>query len=185
MHEPRPSLVILDRDGVVNEDSPDFIKSPEEWNPIPGSLDAIARLSQAGFSVAIATNQSGLARGLIDASTLEAIHSMMTVEVAAAGGRLAGIFVCPHGPDDQCECRKPRPGLYRQIGEAFSCELVAVPVIGDSLRDLEAAVAVGARPMLVRTGKGERTLAAGGLPDSTEVHANLEAAARALLRENG
>lgn len=172
--------MILDRDGVINEDSPDYIKSPVEWIPIPGSLEAIARLNRAGYLVAIASNQSGIARGLFTADTLAKIHEKMLREIAAAGGEIAGIFICPHGPGDDCDCRKPRPGLYRQVATAFSRELAGVPVIGDSRRDLEAAVAVGARPLLVLTGKGAATFAAGGLPEGAEVFPDLAAAAAVL-----
>jgi D-glycero-D-manno-heptose 1,7-bisphosphate phosphatase len=180
MNSPGP-LLILDRDGVINEDSPDFIKSPDEWIPIPGSIEAIARLNRAGFVVTVASNQSGLARGLFTAGTLASIHQKMLQQVADAGGEIAGIFICPHGPDDGCECRKPRPGLYRQVARAFARDLAGVPIIGDSLRDLEAAIAVGARPILVLTGKGKATLAAGGLPDGAEVFPDLAAAAAALI----
>lgn len=174
-------LVILDRDGVINEDSPDYIKGPEEWVPVPGSLDAVARLHRAGFTIAIATNQSGLARGLFTADTLARIHDRMLQAVAAAGGEVDGIFFCPHGPEDGCDCRKPRPGLYHQVAAAFSRDLTGVPVVGDSRRDLEAAAVVGARPILVLTGKGAETFAAGGLPAGTEVYPDLAAAAAALV----
>lgn len=182
MNDPRP-LVILDRDGVINEDSPDFIKSPAEWIPIPGSLEAIARLTRAGWRIAIATNQSGLARGLFTPETLTAIHDKLLQAVADAGGAIDGLFFCPHGPADDCDCRKPRPGLYRQVAAAFSVDLAGVPVIGDSLRDLESAVTVGARPLLVLTGKGEATRNRGGLPPGTTIHADLAAAVDALLAE--
>jgi D-glycero-D-manno-heptose 1,7-bisphosphate phosphatase len=152
-------LVILDRDGVINQDSDEFIKSVEEFVPISGSLEAIARLNQAGFQVVIASNQSGVARGLLDLATLEAIHQKLHQLLAAVGGHVDGIFYCPHGPDEDCDCRKPLPGLLKQIGEEFGVSLEGVPVIGDSLRDLQSAVAVGARPILVSTGKGERSLA--------------------------
>lgn len=151
-------LVILDRDGVINQDSDNFIKSVEEFIPIPGSLEAIVRLNQAGYRVAIATNQSGLARGLFDRTALEEIHEKLRQLLAELGGHVDGIFFCPHGPDADCDCRKPRPGLLLQIAETFSMDLEEVPVIGDSLRDLQSAIAVGAKPILVRTGKGERSL---------------------------
>ena len=152
-------LVILDRDGVINQDSDDFIKSADEFVPISGSLEAIARLNKAGFRVAIATNQSGIARGLFDLATLESIHDKLQQQLAAVGGHIDGIFFCPHGPEEGCDCRKPLPGLLAQIAENFSTDLVGVPVIGDSLRDLQSAIAVGAKPILVHTGKGERTIA--------------------------
>ncbi len=152
-------LVILDRDGVINEDSDAFIKNVAEWRPIPGSIAAIARLNRAGFTTAIATNQSGLARGLLTEATLAEIHSALTGAVEAAGGRIAHLAFCPHGPDDDCACRKPRPGLIDQILNALDVPPDAeLFVVGDSLRDLEAGGARHARPVLVRTGKGQRTL---------------------------
>ncbi|ABM61997.1 D-glycero-beta-D-manno-heptose 1,7-bisphosphate 7-phosphatase [Halorhodospira halophila] len=175
--------VILDRDGVINHDSDAFIRSPQEWVPIPGSIEAMARLTRAGWRVAIATNQSGLARGLFNAETLAAIHDKLERTVAARGGRIDALAYCPHGPDDGCTCRKPAPGLYRELADRLGEPLQGVPVIGDSARDLEAAAAVGARPVLVRTGKGEGTLARAGLPPGTEVHADLAAAVAALLEE--
>jgi len=150
-------LVILDRDGVINQDSDDYVKSISEWEPIPGSLEAIARLSNAGMTVAVATNQSGIARGLTDLDTLNAIHQMIRQRLSTLGGRIEVFAFCQHGPDDHCECRKPLPGLLREIRQRTGASLRGVPVIGDSLRDLEAALKVGARPMLVRTGKGLAT----------------------------
>ena len=154
-------LVVLDRDGVINQDSDDFIKSAEEWIPIPGSLEAIARLNQAGWRVVVTTNQSGLARGLFDLDDLNRMHARMHQQLAAQGGVIDAVLFCPHGPDDGCRCRKPLPGMLETLAERLGHSLEGVPVVGDSLRDLEAAQAVGARPCLVRTGKGERTLAAG------------------------
>lgn len=174
-------LVILDRDGVINHDSDQFIKSPEEWKPISGSLEAIARLTHEGWRVAVATNQSGLARGLFEMATLNAIHARMHKAVAQLGGRIDAVFYCPHSAEMNCACRKPKPGLLLEIGQRFGVPLEGVPVVGDSLRDLEAAVAVGARPLLVRTGKGMRTLAAGGMPPDTPVFADLAAAVDHLL----
>jgi D-glycero-D-manno-heptose 1,7-bisphosphate phosphatase len=150
--------LILDRDGVINEDSDAYIKSPEEWIPIPGSLEAIANLTQAGFRIAVLTNQSGLARGLFDAATLERIHARMLAAVEAAGGQIEDILYCPHGPEDFCDCRKPKPGLFHQFRTKHGVDLTGVPAIGDSLRDLQAAEAVGASPILVETGKGLRTV---------------------------
>ncbi len=150
-------LVILDRDGVINYDSDEFIKSAQEWLPLPGSIESIATLSRAGYTIAVATNQSGIARGLFDENAVAAMHDKLRELVAEAGGRVDHIVVCPHGPDDNCDCRKPMPGLYLQIAEHFGVGLEGVPVIGDSLRDLEAAVAAGAQPMLVRTGYGKTT----------------------------
>ena len=172
-------LVILDRDGTINQDSDQYIKSPAEWKPIPGSLEAIARLTQGGWRIVVATNQSGLSRGLFDMSTLNAIHAEMHRAVALAGGRIDAVFFCPHAADSNCECRKPKPGLLREIGERLDVNLAGVPLAGDSLRDMEAAAAVGARPMLVLTGKGKKTREAGGLPKGTEIYADLaEIAAR-------
>ncbi len=150
-------LIILDRDGVINRDSKEFVKSPEEWVPLPGSIDAIAWLSKAGYTLAVASNQSGLARGLFDRDTLEAMHAKLHGLVAEAGGHIDRIVVCPHGPDDGCDCRKPKPGLLLQLGSHYGQSLEGVIVIGDSLRDLEAAAAVNSRPVLVRTGNGAET----------------------------
>ncbi len=173
-------LVILDRDGVINLDSDQYIKSPEEWKPIAGSLEAIARFTQAGFRVVVATNQSGLGRGLFDMATLNAMHDKMHKAVNQLGGRIDAVFFCPHAQDAGCACRKPRPGMLLEIAERFNISLAGVPAIGDSLRDLEAARAAGARPVLVLTGKGEQTLKSGGLPEGTETHRDLAAAAMAL-----
>lgn len=174
-------LVILDRDGVINADSPHYIKSPDEWVALPGSLEAIARLNGAGYTVVVASNQSGLGRGLFDADSLAAIHRKMLGAIEEAGGALAGVFVCPHTPGQDCECRKPRSGLFRQIAEKFELSLEGVPAIGDSARDLEAARRVGARPILVLTGNGQETLDAGEL--GVEVYKDLGAAADALIGE--
>ncbi len=151
-------LVILDRDGVINHDSDAYIKSPDEWRPLPGSLEAIARLHREGYKVLVATNQSGVARGLLDMDTLGRIHAKMVDAVRAKGGELDGIFFCPHGPDDNCHCRKPSPGLLEEIADRLKISLDGVYAVGDSERDVIAARAVAARPVLVRTGKGERTL---------------------------
>lgn len=174
-------LIVLDRDGVINHDSDQFIKSPEEWRPIPGSLEAIARLHHAGYRVVVATNQSGVGRGLYDMATLNAIHEKMHKAVALAGGRLDAIFFCPHTADAKCECRKPRAGMLHEIGKRFNVELANVPCVGDGLRDLQAAEVVGAQPMLVLTGKGERTLREGGFPRNTVIFPDLAFAASALL----
>jgi D-glycero-D-manno-heptose 1,7-bisphosphate phosphatase len=173
-------LVILDRDGTINQDSDQYIKSPAEWKPIPGSLEAIARLTQGGWRIAVATNQSGIARGLFDMSTLNAIHAEMHRAVGQAGGRIDAIFFCPHAADSNCECRKPKPGLLREIGSRFGVELDGVPMIGDSLRDVAAAAAAGAQPWLVLTGNGRKTRDAGGLPQGTEIAADLAAIAARL-----
>ena len=173
-------LVILDRDGTINEDSDQYIKSPAEWKPIPGSLQAIARLTQGGWRVVVATNQSGIARGLFDMATLNAIHAEMHRAVNLAGGRIDAVFFCPHAADSNCECRKPKPGLPREIAARLDVELDGVPMVGDSLRDLQAAAAAGAKPYLVLTGKGKKTRAAGGLPPGTETFADLAAVAARL-----
>ena len=173
------NLAILDRDGVINRDSDEYIKSPEEWHPIPGSLDAIARLNRAGIRVVVASNQSGLRRKLFTIETLNAIHSRMSRELAALGGRVDAIFFCPCVPKDDCSCYKPKPGMLHAISDRWRMRLDGVPVIGDSLRDVEAARAAGARPILVRTGNGRATLDAH--PHlKVEVHEDLAAAATAL-----
>jgi D-glycero-D-manno-heptose 1,7-bisphosphate phosphatase len=177
-------LVILDRDGVINQDSDAYIKSPEEWIPIPGSPEAIARLKGAGYTVLVATNQSGIARGYYDLDTLAAIHRKMEQTLEAAGGSVDGIFFCPHGPDDGCDCRKPKPGLLLQIAAAFKLDLSAVPVIGDSLRDLQSADAVGARGILVLTGKGNKTAQDPELDPTVPIYDDLAQAVDALLKEN-
>jgi D-glycero-D-manno-heptose 1,7-bisphosphate phosphatase len=175
-------LVILDRDGVINADSDQFIKSPEEWKPVPGSLEAIARLTQAGFRVVVATNQSGVGRGLFDMATLNSINNKMHRAVEKAGGRIEAVFYCPDTAESESEFRKPRPGMLRDIGERFNTTIAGVPAIGDSLRDLQAAAAVGALPILVLTGKGGKTLDAGGLPDGTRVYPDLAAVAADLAK---
>jgi D-glycero-D-manno-heptose 1,7-bisphosphate phosphatase len=181
---PHRRLVVLDRDGVINRDSVDFIRRPEEWLPLPGSLEAIAALSRAGFEVVVASNQSGVGRGLFTEATLAAIHRRMTAAVETAGGRLAGIYYCPHRPEDDCACRKPRPGLLRRIEADFATPLAGCPVIGDSRRDLEAAWTVGARAILVRTGNGVETEQRLSAAPPVEVYADLAAAARQLLEED-
>jgi D-glycero-D-manno-heptose 1,7-bisphosphate phosphatase len=166
-------LVILDRDGTINFDSDQYIKSPREWRPIPGSLEAIARLTQAGYRLVVATNQSGIARGLFDVATLNAIHDAMHRAVAQAGGRIEAVFFCPHAADSDCACRKPKPGMLLEIGRRFNVALEDAVMVGDALRDLQAAAAAGARPVLVLTGKGQATLDAGGLPAETRVFSDL------------
>ncbi|MBY0578995.1 MAG: D-glycero-beta-D-manno-heptose 1,7-bisphosphate 7-phosphatase [Burkholderiales bacterium] len=173
-------LVILDRDGVINYDSDQFIKSPEEWKPIPGSLDAIARLNHAGFTVVVATNQSGIGRGLFEMSTLAHIHEKTQKMLMLAGGRIDAFFYCPHTADLKCSCRKPEPGMLLEIARRFDVDLKGVPAIGDSLRDLVAAEKVGAVPILVLTGKGQKTLENGGLPEGTKIFPDLAEAARFL-----
>lgn len=176
------SLVILDRDGVINYDSDAYIKAPEEWQAIAGSPEAIARLNRAGCRVVIATNQSGVGRGLFDIAMLEAIHAKMHRELARVNARVDAVFYCPHRPEDHCQCRKPKPGMLYDIARRFSLSLQAVPVVGDAWRDIEAARAVGARPILVLTGKGRRTLAKRRvLMRGVEVHDNLAGAVNTLL----
>jgi D-glycero-D-manno-heptose 1,7-bisphosphate phosphatase len=174
-------LVITDRDGTINEDRDDYVKSVHEWAPIPGSLEAIARLNQAGWQVVVATNQSGLSRGLFDLDALNAMHAKMHRLVNQAGGRIDAVLFCPHGPDDGCDCRKPAPGMVREIVERFGVKPEAVPLIGDSLRDLQAVAEAGGQPILVKTGKGSKTLQRGGLPDGTLVFEDLYAAATYLI----
>ncbi|NMF89740.1 D-glycero-beta-D-manno-heptose 1,7-bisphosphate 7-phosphatase [Aromatoleum petrolei] len=168
-------LIILDRDGVINFDSDQFIKSPDEWKPIPGSLEAIARLNQWGWRVVVASNQSGVGRGLFGMDTLNAINEKMVKSLAQAGGRLDAIFFCPHSADSTCDCRKPKPGLFLQIAERFNVNLDRVPVVGDSLRDLQAGVAVGCKPYLVLTGKGMKTRDDPALPEGTLIYPDLAA----------
>ncbi|AMK76843.1 MULTISPECIES: D-glycero-beta-D-manno-heptose 1,7-bisphosphate 7-phosphatase [Methylomonas] len=149
--------VILDRDGTINVDSDDFIKSPEEWLPLAGSLEAIALLNRHRYKVVVITNQSGIARGLFDLATLAAIHAKMLQLASQAGGHIEAIYFCPHGPNDTCDCRKPLDGLFRRFAADTQAELSRTYAIGDSLRDIQAAESVGAKPILVRTGKGEKT----------------------------
>jgi D-glycero-D-manno-heptose 1,7-bisphosphate phosphatase len=173
-------LIVLDRDGVINYDSDEFIKSPDEWKPIPGSLAAIGRLNQLGYHVVVATNQSGVGRGLFDMDTLNAIHEKMSKLTAQAGGRIDAVFFCPHTNMDKCACRKPKPGMIVEIASRFNADPEEIMVVGDALRDLQAAVAVGARPVLVLTGKGKKTQADPDLPAGTRVFANLAAFAESI-----
>ena len=174
-------LIILDRDGVINFDSDAYIKSPDEWKPIPGSLEAIARLNQAGYHVVVATNQSGIGRGLFEMATLNTIHDKMHRALAAVGGRVDAVFFCPHAQDADCDCRKPKPGLFEEIASRLNVSMAGVPSVGDALRDLQATVAVGGRPILVLTGKGRKTQAAGALPEGTLVYADLAEAVKHLI----
>jgi D-glycero-D-manno-heptose 1,7-bisphosphate phosphatase len=179
-------LVILDRDGVINQDSSAFVKSADEWLPLDGSIAAIATLHRAGFTIAVASNQSGLARRLFGRNALLSMHRKMRRLVEDAGGRVDRIVVCPHGPDDGCDCRKPQPGLLRKLARYYGIGLRGVPAIGDSERDLAAARTVGARPILVRTGNGRRTEAGlTGALGSVEVFDDLAAVAAALIAEQG
>lgn len=165
---------------MINEDSDAYIKSVQEWLPIAASIEAIAQLSKAGWTVAVATNQSGIARGYYDLATLDAMHERLRALVAEQGGEVGLIVYCPHGPDDGCDCRKPRPGMLKTIARHYQAELAGVWFVGDSMGDLEAAVAVGAQPVLVKTGKGCRTLAK-ALPQGTLIFENLAAVARELI----
>lgn len=174
-------LVILDRDGVINFDSDEYIKSPAEWRPIPGSLEAIARLNQHGYQVAVATNQAGISRGLFDMKALNAIHQKLHLSAQAVGAHIDAIFFCPHAADEFCDCRKPRPGMLQAIGERFGVSLKGVPMVGDALRDMQAAFEVGCDLYLVKTGKGVRTLEKGGLPPGTQIYENLAAVVDRLL----
>lgn len=179
-------LIILDRDGVINWDSDNYIKSPDEFIPITGSLEAIARLTGAGFTVVVATNQSGVARGFFDIATLDAMHDKLRRLLTDHQSSVDGIYYCPHGPDDGCDCRKPEPGLLRQILQDYQVAASDVIAIGDSLRDLQAAQQLGVRPMLVRTGKGKKTealLAKENTLAHTPVYDDLAAAVDAVLAE--
>jgi D-glycero-D-manno-heptose 1,7-bisphosphate phosphatase len=173
-------LVILDRDGTINHDSDNHIRSPEEWRPIKGSLEAIARLTQADYHVVVATNQSGIARGFFDTRTLFAIHDKLARELAQMGGRIDAFFFCPHAAAAGCPCRKPQPGMLLEVARRFNISLSDTFMVGDAQRDLEAAAAAGARPVLVLTGKGEATQAEGKLPIGTRVFPDLAAFARHL-----
>jgi D-glycero-D-manno-heptose 1,7-bisphosphate phosphatase len=168
-------IIVLDRDGVINLDSDQFIKSPDEWKPIPGSLEAIARLNEANWRVVVASNQSGVGRGLFDMDTLNAINEKMVKAIGQVGGRLDAIFFCPHAADSPCDCRKPKPGMFLQIAERFNVSLEGMPVVGDSLRDLQAGVAVGCKPYLVLTGKGKKTAVDPALPEGTVIFPDLAA----------
>ncbi len=177
-------LVILDRDGTINRGSDEFVKSPDEWHPLPGALEAISRLNHAGYHVVLVTNQSGLGRGLFDMATLNAVHIHMTKMLAAVGGRIDAIFYCPHAPDEGCGCRKPWPGLFAQIAERYGISLDGVPCIGDSLRDMQAAEASGCAPHLVCTGRHPDLLGQAvpaDFPAGTRIHADLAACVDHLL----
>ena len=183
-------LVILDRDGTINADSDDFVKTADEWVPLPGSLEAIAKLNHAGWHVVVVSNQSGLGRGLFDAYTLNEMHAKMNALLMPLGGRVDAVFFCPHAPEDDCRCRKPRPGLFEDIGLRFGIDMAGVPAVGDTLRDLQAASTVGCMPHLVRTGKAASLDEAGvqamreKVPGLT-VHADLAAFVDALLAAEG
>jgi D-glycero-D-manno-heptose 1,7-bisphosphate phosphatase len=182
MGAPALKLIILDRDGVINHDSADFIKSPQEWVPVPGSLEAIARLNQAGYRVVVASNQSGIARRLFDMTALNAIHQKMHGLAQQVGASIDAVFFCPHASLDECDCRKPKPGMFDEIAQRYKVSLKGVPSVGDSLRDLQAAHASGCAPYLVLTGKGEQTNETGGLPPGTLVFADLSTMVNHLLQ---
>ena len=177
-------LVILDRDGTINVQSDDFIKSAEEWQPLPGALEAIAQLNHAGWHVVVVSNQSGLGRGLFDVAALNAMHTKLHKQLAAVGGRIDAIFYCPHSPEEKCNCRKPLPGLFEQIGERYGVDLKQVPTVGDNLRDLQAGVAAGCEPHLVLTGKGAQhrgQVLPPEYPAGTWIHEDLAAFVRFIL----
>lgn len=174
-------LVILDRDGVINRDSDKFIKAPEEWLPLAGSLEAIARLNREGYKVIVITNQSGIARGLFDTDMLVKIHAKMIEAIRAKGGDIEAVFFCPHGPDDGCRCRKPLPGLFEQVTDRLKLSTSGVYAVGDEERDVLAARAVQARPVLVRTGKGRRTASRSKQLKDVPVYDDLATFADALL----
>ncbi|HXU43263.1 MAG TPA: D-glycero-beta-D-manno-heptose 1,7-bisphosphate 7-phosphatase [Burkholderiales bacterium] len=173
-------LVILDRDGTINHDSEDYIKSPAEWTAIPGSLEAIARLHQADYRVVVATNQSGIGRGLFDTQALFAIHDKLQRALGQVGGRIDAFFFCPHKADDKCRCRKPQPGMLLEVARRFNVAIEDAFMVGDSRKDVEAAAAAGARAVLVRTGNGAKTEKEGNLPRGTAVYPDLAAFARHL-----
>ncbi|MBV8619684.1 MAG: D-glycero-beta-D-manno-heptose 1,7-bisphosphate 7-phosphatase [Curvibacter sp.] len=171
-------LVILDRDGTINESSEEFVKTPEEWHPLPGVLEAIARLNHAGFQVVVVSNQGGLGRGLFDMAQVNAMHAKMHKLLAAAGGRVEAVFFCPHGPEEECRCRMPSPGLFEQIAERYGIHLQGVPMAGDSLRDLQAGAAAGCEPHLVLTGLGAQwrdQVLPDTFPAGTRTHADVGA----------
>ena len=179
-------LIILDRDGVINEDSDAYIKSVDEWRPIAGSMQAIALLTRAGFKIAVATNQSGISRGMFDLETLGAMHNKMVKLASEVGGHIDSIFFCPHGPDANCECRKPKSGLFQEISNRYGVELAGVPCVGDSLRDLQAGAALGCKTYLVKTGKGAGTVSekSAQLPPGTEVFDDLLSLAYHLVPDD-
>ena len=182
-----PKLMILGRDGILNQYRDDHVKSPEEWQPVPGALDAVARLNQAGWHAVVATNQSGIGRGMIDMASINAVHQRMMQRLAAVGGRLDAVFFCPHTPEEDCDCRKPAPGLMVEIGRRYGIDLRQVPMVCDTLRDLQAAHAAGCEPHLVRCGRvallndAQVAELASQVPGA-EVHADLGAFAEFVLQ---
>ena len=188
--QPVVKLVILGRDGILNEFRDDHVKAPEEWYPIPGALEAVSRLNHAGWHTVVATNQSGIGRGMIDMASVNAVHAHMLKQLMAVGGRLDAVFFCPHTPEDQCDCRKPLPGLMRDIGKRYGIDLKHVPLVGDTLRDLQAAHAAGCEPHLIRSGRAavlgaELVQAMVDQVPGTRVHSDLAAFAEHLLGRGG
>lgn len=177
-------LIILDRDGVINVDSDEYVKHPDEWHPLPGSLEAIARLHRAGWKIVVASNQSGLSRGYFDAAALNEMHLKCRELLKPLGGAIDAFFVCPHGPDDNCHCRKPAPGMFKEIGRRFDVSLDGVPAVGDSLRDLQASAAAGCTPWLVQTGNGLKSQKSPELPANTRFARDLADVAEQLLAED-
>lgn len=175
-------LIVLDDKGVINEVTDPFIQTPEQWVPIPGSLEAIAKLTHQGYRVIVATNQSGIGRGLLDMDTFNAINDKLFKAVQAAGGYLDALFFCPHAQQDHCHCRKPEIGLFKEIIQRYSTDLKGVPIVGDSLKDLQAASSIGATPILVLTGNGQQTQATGYLPAGTQIYPDLASVANTLLK---
>ncbi|MBI5255063.1 MAG: D-glycero-beta-D-manno-heptose 1,7-bisphosphate 7-phosphatase [Burkholderiales bacterium] len=187
--QPVVKLVILGRDGILNVYRDDHVKAASEWEPVPGALEAVARLNHAGWHTVVATNQSGIGRGMIDMASVNAVHAHMNRKLMAVGGRIDAVFFCPHTPEDQCDCRKPQPGLMKDIAKRYGIDLRLVPMVADTLRDLEAARAAGCEPHLVRSGR------AAALDDTqlqqlvhhvpgTVVHDDLAAFADFLLRRD-
>ena len=176
-------LIILDRDGVINHDSDNYIRSPDEWKAYPESIHAIGRLSRRGYTIAVATNQSGIGRGYYSVETLNLIHETLHSLVEKQGGKISRILYCPHTPDEGCDCRKPKPGLLLRLGELLHIPLGGAAFVGDSLTDLEAAERAGMNPVLVRTGKGMKTQSQGGLPEGTLVYDSLSHYVDLLCRQ--
>ena len=174
-------LIILDRDGVINHDSDEYIKSENEWEALPGSLNAIARLNRAGFRIVVATNQSGLARGKFDIAALNAIHRKMHTHLTQYGGKVDAVFFCPHAPDENCSCRKPKTGLFDEISRRLRVPLYKTTFVGDKLSDINAALAVKSNPVLVKTGYGQTLIDSGKLPENTPVFNDLASFADSIL----
>ncbi|MCA6216533.1 D-glycero-beta-D-manno-heptose 1,7-bisphosphate 7-phosphatase [Ideonella sp. B7] len=184
-----PKLIIIGRDGILNLFREDHVKEPEEWEPIPGALEAVAQLNHAGWHVVLATNQSGIGRGLVDMASVNEVHLRLMKMLAAKGGRIDAVFFCPHAPEEACDCRKPQPGMMFDIARRYGVDLKQVPMVADTLRDLQAAQAAGCPPHLIKTGRaaevteGERAQWVASVPGTT-VHADLGAFARHLLQRD-